>query len=219
MKLSRRALLRSIPFIGAAIVTGSWWFLNERRQNTVSQILTGETTVQSRTMTGSSETTTIPTETSTFTGKPFEFQVTWNGDGPTEVNLADYRLTVDGDVSNPLQLTIEDLRRMPAVKRTVNIACVTGWNTDVPWEGILLTYLLDLAGAPTSIDHLTFESVTGYKIDVSGSQLANPDNMIALKAGDAPLSEAHGYPTRLVVPTFPGEDWVKYVKRITCTKT
>ena len=108
---------------------------------------------------------------------------------------------------------------MPSVQKAVNIACVEGWNTDVPWEGILVSYLLDQAGAPKDIDHLTFESVTGYKIDVSGSDLANPYNMIALKAGGAPLSEAHGYPARLVLPTRVGEDWVKYVRRITCTKT
>jgi DMSO/TMAO reductase YedYZ molybdopterin-dependent catalytic subunit len=149
------------------------------------------------------------------TGAPFDFQVTWNGDSPTQVNLEDYRLIVDGDVSNPLQLSLEDLSRMPSVQKTVNIACVTGWNRDVPWEGILVSYLLGQAGAPKDIDHLTFESVTGYKIDVSGSDLSNPYNMIALKAGGAPLTIDHGYPARLVAPTRPGEDWVKYVVRIT----
>jgi DMSO/TMAO reductase YedYZ molybdopterin-dependent catalytic subunit len=218
MKLSRRSLLRSIPFIGAAILAGSWWFLNQRESNTESQIPTGETTVQSRTMTTSSETATVQTETTGDTVKPFNFQVTWNGDKPTQVNIADYRLIVDGDVSDPLQLTIEDLRRMPSVKKTVNIACVLGWSADVPWEGVLVSYLLDQAGAPKDIDHLTFQSVTGYKTNISGSQLTNPYNMIALKAGDAPLSEAHGYPARLVLPARPGVDWIKYVKRITCTK-
>jgi len=217
MKLSRRALLRSIPVIGAAIVAGSWWFLNERRQNTEGEIFT-RATVQSRTTTASSETTAIQSETTATTGKPFNFEVTWNGDKPTEVNIADYRLMIDGDVSNPLQLTIEDLRRMPAAKRTANIACVMGWDADVPWEGVLLSYLLDLAGAPKKIERITFESVTGYGASISGSQLTNPDNMIALKAGDAPLTVGHGYPSRLVAPTRPGVDWVKYVNRITCTK-
>ena len=40
MKLSRRALLRSIPIIGAAIAAVSWWFLGptERKQKIESQI-------------------------------------------------------------------------------------------------------------------------------------------------------------------------------------
>jgi DMSO/TMAO reductase YedYZ molybdopterin-dependent catalytic subunit len=218
MKLSRRALLRLIPIIGATIVGGSWWFLNERKQETEGQILTKAKTAQSEITSVSTVSTAIQPETTATTGKPFEFETTWNGDRPTEVNLVDYRLMVDGDVSNPLELRIEDLRRMPSVKRTVNIACVLGWNADVPWEGVLLSYLLDLAGAPKKISRITFESVTGYKTDIGGSQLANPDNMIALKAGDAPLAVWHGYPARLVAPTRPGVDWVKYVRKITCTK-
>jgi len=217
MKLSRRALLRSIPLVGAAIVAGSWWFLNERKQNAEREAHT-ESTVQSRTTTTSSETTVNQSETTAIPRKPFNFEVTWNGDKPTEVNIADYRLIIDGDVSNPLQLTIEDLRGMPAVKKIVNIACVMGWDADVPWEGVLLSYLLELAGAPRKISSITFESVTGYGANISGNQLTNPDNMIALKAGDIPLTVGHGYPARLVVPTRPGVDWVKYVNRITCTK-
>jgi DMSO/TMAO reductase YedYZ molybdopterin-dependent catalytic subunit len=41
--------------------------------------------------------------------------------------------------------------------------------------------------------------------------------MIALKAGGAPLTVDHGYPARLVAPTRLGEDWVKYVVKITAT--
>jgi len=92
------------------------------------------------------------------------------------------------------------------------------WDADVPWEGVLLSYLLELAGAPRKISSITFESVTGYGANISGNQLTNPDNMIALKAGDIPLTVGHGYPARLVVPIRPGVDWVKYVNRITCTK-
>jgi DMSO/TMAO reductase YedYZ molybdopterin-dependent catalytic subunit len=214
MKLSRRALLRSIPIIGAALVAGSLWFLRQTERN---QTIGCQTTTEEKISAISSEhqETTIRSET---TERGFDFPVTWNGDRPTEVNLTDYRLKVDGDVSNPLQLTIEDLRRMSMVDKTVKIKCVEGWEADVPWEGVPLSYLLDMAGAPRNIDHLTFESVTGYKTDIGGSQLANPDNMIALKAGQAPLTETHGYPARLVAPTRPGVDWVKYVKRITCTK-
>jgi DMSO/TMAO reductase YedYZ molybdopterin-dependent catalytic subunit len=57
--------------------------------------------------------------------------VTWNGDEPTEVNPKDYRLTIDGDVSKPLEFTIEELYAMSDIQRTVKIECVEGWAADV----------------------------------------------------------------------------------------
>ena len=120
------------------------------------------------------------------------------------MNLHDYRLKVDGDVSNPLDLTLDDLRAMSSVQRTLNIGCVLGWAADVPWEGIPLSHLLSLAGAPAKIAHVTVASVTGYAMTMGSDEAANPDNMIALKAGGVPLTVEHGYPARLVVPTRSG---------------
>ena len=151
------------------------------------------------------------------TPEGFDFPVTWNGDQPTKVDTNEYRLRVDGDVSNPLELTLEDLYAMSNVQKTLKIACVMGWETDVPWEGIPLSYLLTQAGASLkNIDHVTVVGVTGYQTTVSSGEVANSDNMIALKAGGAPLAIEHGYPARLVLPARFGLDWVKYATRITC---
>jgi DMSO/TMAO reductase YedYZ molybdopterin-dependent catalytic subunit len=195
----------------AAVAAGSWYFLRQplKRYGTEGQISTSVTTKES-TLTSSTsaelkESATISSETATA-GEGFNFPVTWNGDKATEVNLVDYRLTVDGDVSNPLELTLDDLHGMPSVKKTLNIACVEGWEADVPWEGILLSHILSLAGAPKNLDYIAFKAVTGYGARIPSNDVNNPDNMIALKAGDAPLTITHGYPTRLVVPTRPGVD-------------
>jgi len=195
MKLDRRSFIRLIPVLAVAVVGGSWWFLRQTaREPTIASQATATTT------------------------KAFDFPVTWNGDRPTMVNLNDYRLKVDGDVSNPLELTLEDLHTMPSVQRTLRIQCVEGWRAWVPWEGVLLSHLLSLAGASLEkIAHITVESVTGYNTTISSDEIANSDSMMALKAGGVPLTVEHGYPARLVAPTKLGLDWVKYVRRITCT--
>jgi len=73
-----------------------------------------------------------------------------------------------------------------------------------------------LAGAPQNLAQVTVESVTDHKTTLNSIDIANPDNMIALKAGGLPLTVEHGYPARLVAPTRSGLNWVKYVTRITC---
>ena len=81
-----------------------------------------------------------------------------------------------------------------------------------------MSYLLNQAGAPAKFDHVTVESITGYTTQISQTVVANPNTMIALKAGTVPLTPDHGYPARLVLPGAHGLDWVKQVGKITCAK-
>jgi len=156
------------------------------------------------------------------TAETHDFPVDWNGDQPTRVNPNDYRLKITGDVSTPLELALEELYSMPEVQRTLKIRCENGWTADVSWEGITLSYLLSqclLSQAVASLESIgnaEVESITGYSRTVSSDEIADLDNMIALKAEGAPLTVDHGYPARLVLPARLGFDWVKYVSRITC---
>ena len=193
MNLNRRSFIKLVPVLALAVAGGAWWFLGRttREPNTASQA-----------------TTSIASD----------FPVTWNGDLPTKIGLNDYKLRADGDVSNPLQLTVDDLYAMSDVQKTLKIQCVEGWAADVLWEGIPILYLLSKAGAtPKSIAHVTVQSITGYNAILSSDEVANPDNMIALKAGGKPLTVEHGFPARLVAPARLGLEWIKYVNRITCT--
>jgi DMSO/TMAO reductase YedYZ molybdopterin-dependent catalytic subunit len=161
-------------------------------------------------------TTSIATQASS-TAEVFEFPITWNGEEATAINPDDYRLRIDGDVANPLELKLGDLYAMTGVQKTLEIQCVEGWSADVPWEGIPLSYLLQQAGSSLkNITHVTIKAVTGYSTTLNSDEVANLNSMIALKVGGVPLTVDHGYPARLVAPTRPGLDWVKYVATITC---
>lgn len=202
MKITRRSFLMLIPVAGVAVASAAWWFLGkETARNFDFPAMEWKSSGNGPTM------------------GMFDFPVTWNGDAPTEVNLKDYRLRVEGDVSNPLELSIEELQALPTINRRLTINCVEGWSAEVTWEGIPVSDLLRMAGAPKDIGQVTIGSVTGYNTRISGSDVANPDNMIALRADPAPLTIDHGYPARLVVPDKPGSEWVKYVNRIECTKS
>jgi len=233
VKLDRRSFIKLIPVVAVAVAGGSWWLLTQTtRESAMTSQATGTTsTTSASSATSQAATATtsaaLPSESTTSvveepqptltTPEGFDFPVTWNGDQPTKVDTNEYRFRVDGDVSNPLELTLEELYAMSNVQKTLKIACVMGWAADVPWEGIPLSYLLTQAGATLkNIDHVTVEGVTGYETTLSSDEVANSDNMIALKAGGAPLTIDHGYPARLVMPARFGLDWVKYATRITC---
>lgn len=199
MKITRRSFLKSIPALAVVVGGGAWWVLAQTESTT--------TAVAQAT----------PTTATTSAG--FEFPITWNGDQPNTINSNTYRLKIDGDVSNPLDLKLEELYAMTGVQKTLRIQCVEGWGADVPWVGIPLSYLLKQAGSlPESLAHVTISAITGYSTTLSSDEAADLGNMIALKVGGAPLTIDHGYPARLVAPLRPGADWVKYVSSITCTR-
>jgi DMSO/TMAO reductase YedYZ molybdopterin-dependent catalytic subunit len=205
LKLDRRAFIRLIPVVAVAVASGSWWFLTQTARE---PMMTSQATV-----------TTSETSQATPTSlTAFDFPVTWNGDRVTKVDSNEYRLRIDGDVSKPLELTLEELYAMSNIQENLEIQCVEGWAADVLWDGIPLSYLLSRAGASLkNIAHVTVESITGYSTTLSSDEVANSDNIIALKAGGAPLTLEHGYPARLLAPTRSGLHWVKCVGRITCT--
>ena len=216
--------MKLIPLAAVAIVTGAWWFFE---QTTGEVPIASQTTATTTTASQATSTiSTAPQITSTISTVPpitsttetFGFPVTWNGDEPTTIDSNDYRLTIDGDASKSMEFTLRDLQAMPSVKKTLRIQCVTGWAADVLWEGIPLIYLLNQAGVSLeNLAQVTIKSITGYEMTLNSDEVANSDNIIALKAGSFPLTVEHGYPARLVAPTRDGLDWVKYVTRITCT--
>lgn len=194
MKITRRSFMKLIPAVGVVVAGSALWFL---AQTTREQI-------------------TSQVARTTTTG--FEFPITWNEEEPSAINPNVYRLKIDGYVSHPLELELEELYGMTGVQKTLKIRCVEGWEADVPWEGIPLSYLLKQAGwSPNRAGHVTVTATTGYSTTLSSDEAANLDNMIALKVGGAPLTIDHGYPARFVVPSRRGEDWVKCVSRITVT--
>ena len=207
MKLTRRSFIKLIPAVVIA-VGGAWWFLGQ----TARESMNTHTTAIAPQVRSTSST---PAAT---TPEGFEFPMAWNGELPTIIDSNAYRLKIDGDVSNPLELKLEELYAMNGVQKTLRIRCVDGWEAEVPWEGIPLSYLLKQAGSsPKSAGHVTISAITGYSTTLSSDEVAHSYNMIALKVGGAPLTIDHGYPARLVAPSRKGAEWVKYVSRITYT--
>ena len=65
---------------------------------------------------------------------------------PKVIDLASYRLRVDGKVAHELSLSYDDLRRLPRVTATPALVC-PGVFTDVTtWSGVPLKTILEMAG-------------------------------------------------------------------------
>jgi DMSO/TMAO reductase YedYZ molybdopterin-dependent catalytic subunit len=128
----------------------------------------------------------------------------------------EYRLTVDGMVERPLQLSLADLKAMTATKLVKDFQCVTGWRVaEVPWTGVLLKDLLDEAGVTAQATHLRIHSFDGvYTESLTLEQARRDDVMAAYEMQDGPVQQIHGGPVRLYVAPMYGYKSLKWLERI-----
>lgn len=130
---------------------------------------------------------------------------------------AEYRLTVDGDVDNPVTLDLADLRdRLPQTSMTKDFQCVTGWRvTDVPWKGVKLPDLLADAGVRPGATHVRFWSFDGaYTETLTLEQAQRDDVLVAHQMEGKPVTREHGGPARLYVAPMYGYKSLKWLDRI-----
>jgi DMSO/TMAO reductase YedYZ molybdopterin-dependent catalytic subunit len=133
------------------------------------------------------------------------------------IDAATYHLRVDGAVSTPLELSLDDLRRLPMRTATLPIACVEGWSTTRKWTGVPLRDVVAMAGASAdrSATVVSAEARGRYRTaPVNGEQLADRDTILALLVDGEQLVPDHGFPVRLVGPNRPGVQQTKWVTRV-----
>jgi DMSO/TMAO reductase YedYZ molybdopterin-dependent catalytic subunit len=137
-------------------------------------------------------------------------------DGYPYESDAQYRLTIDGLVDRPVQLTLPDLQSRPPTSLVRAFQCVTGWRVpDVHWQGVLLSQLLDEAGVQPSARALRFESFDGaYTESLTLAEARRPDVIVTYSMGGKPLSQEHGGPVRLYAAPMYGYKSIKWLSHI-----
>jgi hypothetical protein len=134
--------------------------------------------------------------------------------GKEAVDPSAWRLRIEGAVERPHELSYEQLLALPAVTRRIRLSCVSGWTARATWRGPRVRDVLALAGADPSARSIRFQSVTNYGVTWHAARVKGDDAILATHVNGAPLSENHGFPVRLVVPGYPGQNMVKQLDRI-----
>jgi DMSO/TMAO reductase YedYZ molybdopterin-dependent catalytic subunit len=129
---------------------------------------------------------------------------------------AAWRLRVDGLVRRPLDLSLDELTRMPRTTYTVKHHCVEGWTAIATWHGVAVAAIAERCEPLAEARYLYFVS---FDADYSnGWDLASamhPQTILAYGMNDRPLPPAHGAPLRLYSPTKLGYKMTKYLVSMT----
>jgi DMSO/TMAO reductase YedYZ molybdopterin-dependent catalytic subunit len=167
---------------------------------------------------------------------PDKFATTQHYGHPT-VDAAAFKLKVSGLVDKPLQLSLDDLKKMGATDLVAGFECsgnrgpIQGLCGNGKWTGVPLKKVLDAAGVKASAREFVFfgadkgeEEVEWrtqkFKIDVPFGRALNREKamsgepFLAWALNGQPLSKHQGAPLRLLVPGWYGVSNVKWLSQI-----
>jgi sulfane dehydrogenase subunit SoxC len=153
--------------------------------------------------------------------------------GTPDIDPAKHRLVIHGMVKQPLEFTMDDVLRYPAVSRFHFLECSGNGLTDwlkpasvtvqqthgllsgAQWTGIPVSWLLDEAGLDSGAKWVMFEGADGAS-HVRSLPLKKvlDDCLIVYAMNGEMLRAENGYPLRLLVPGWEGNVSVKWLRRI-----
>jgi sulfane dehydrogenase subunit SoxC len=153
--------------------------------------------------------------------------------GVPEIDPAAHTLTIHGLVDRPVVLTMDELKRLPAVSRVLFIECsgnsssewlgaggptvqrTHGLTSCSEWTGVWLSTILRECGLRAGASWVLAEGADAVRLARSiPIAKATSDVLIAYAQNGEALRPEQGYPLRLVVAGWEGNVSVKWLRRI-----
>ena len=163
-----------------------------------------------------------------------------------ELDIASWRLKVDGVVNHPLDLSFNDILALPGRETVITLECAGnsrsyltppaeglgfghGAVSTARWKGVSLATVLEKAGVKDTAMEVVFRGADTGTEEEDGAVFAtdlpysrslplatalHPDTLLAYEMNGEPLTTDHGFPLRLVVPSWYGMASVKWLTHI-----
>jgi sulfoxide reductase catalytic subunit YedY len=131
-----------------------------------------------------------------------------------------YKLKVSGLIENPVELSLDDLRRLGMEENITMHHCIQGWSGIAQWGGVSMRKLIEHVKPLPSAKVVAFYSFGGslygdlYYDTQSLYNALKPECVLALSMNGAPLPVEYGAPLRLRVENQLGYKMVKWIERI-----
>lgn len=135
-------------------------------------------------------------------------------------DFKDYKLRVGGLVENPVELSIQDLKKMGLEQNITMHHCIQGWSGIAEWGGLPIKQLVDLVKPHSTVRTVVFysfgEGLFGgtYYDTHSLDNCLKPHSILAWEMNYKTLSKEHGAPLRLRVENQLGYKMVKWITAI-----
>jgi DMSO/TMAO reductase YedYZ molybdopterin-dependent catalytic subunit len=135
------------------------------------------------------------------------------------INPKTWKLTLHGLVEKPLQLSLDELKVLPAHEAYVTFACISNeiggkLIGNARWKGVPLHTLLEMAQLKPEARKVILRSDDGYSTGIPLERCLRPQTFLAYEMNGRELPNNHGFPLRAVVPGYYGMKQPKWLTEI-----
>jgi DMSO/TMAO reductase YedYZ molybdopterin-dependent catalytic subunit len=135
-----------------------------------------------------------------------------------------WRLTVTGATADGGEhhLDVEAFAKLDRASVVGDLHCVTKWTVlDNVWEGVLARTLMAAVPPADDVTHVMAWAEYGYSTNLDMEDFASPRTILATDHNGRPLTPAHGWPLRLIVPhlyAWKGPKWLRMIEYLTADR-
>lgn len=184
-RISRRTWLTSLPALGGLLLTGC------SRETFVPPRVRGG-------LTGAADVLTMSTNRMLLLGQPQAREYprseiadpfpTWNQTNPRNAEyqrhrserFSNWRLPISGLVGRPIELSLAEIRSLPARTQVTAHVCEQGWSAIGEWTGTPLQRVLDAAGGVTSAArYVVIDTFDGWYEGYDLFEVEHPQTILA----------------------------------------
>lgn len=137
-----------------------------------------------------------------------------------ENNFKDYKLKIYGLVENPVELSLEDLKKMRREETIEMHSCIQGWTGIAEWAGVPMKEIIDLVKPHANATTVAFYSFgeglyDGFYYETHTlDNCLKPKSILAWEMNYETIPIEHGAPIRLRVENQLGYKMVKWISAI-----
>ncbi|MBS1681146.1 MAG: molybdopterin-dependent oxidoreductase [Bacteroidetes bacterium] len=140
-------------------------------------------------------------------------------------NFKDFKLKVGGLVEKPVELSLDEMKKLGEEQNITMHHCIQGWSGIAEWGGLPIKALADLVKPHPNVTTVVFYSFGeglygGHYYDTHTlKNCLKPQSILAWEMNYEPLPQVYGAPLRLRIENQLGYKMVKWIERIEFTET
>ena len=136
-----------------------------------------------------------------------------------DVDRANWKVRVEG--SGPtVEVPLSEIKKLPHSEHVTELKCVEGWSQIVHWGGASFADFAKVYPPPAGTQYVAMETPDGeYYVGLDLQSALQPQTLLVYEMSGAPITEEHGAPLRLCIPTKYGIKNIKQVGSIRYTNT
>ncbi|MFX1558192.1 MAG: molybdopterin-dependent oxidoreductase [Promethearchaeota archaeon] len=131
-----------------------------------------------------------------------------------------YKLLIEGEIENPTEFSLDNLKKIQDKEIIADIHCVTSWSKfNTKWGGISFQKLFSIVKPKKTALFIEFYCADGgFTTTVPIERLKAENTILALTYEGEPINDKHGGPVRPIIPDLYFYKSAKWVVKITFLK-